>query len=72
MNSISNFCNERKIPIKIESAFRAYCKTDYALRFELREGDTIAKIVANLAPEQVLDAWTQFVVEFRKTLPESE
>lgn len=68
MNSISEFCEERKIPPQIESAFRAYCKTDYAMRFALREGDTIAKIVANLTHEQVLDAWGKFVIELRKAL----
>ena len=72
MNSISDFCEKRKIPIKIESAFRAYCKTDYAQRFALKEGETIAKIVANLTDAQVLDAWDGFVVEFMKTLPQTE
>jgi len=70
-NSIHEFCEKRNIPIKIESAFRAYCKTDYALKFELREGDTVAKLVSNLTNEQILDAWNCFVVEFRRILPET-
>ncbi len=49
----------------------AYCKTDYAMRFELREGDTIAKFVSNLTLAQVNEAWLEFVDEFKKTLPET-
>lgn len=72
LNSISDFCEKRKIPLNIESAFRAFCKTDYAQQFALREGDTIQKIVANLTDVQVADAWDKFVCEFKKTLPEKD
>lgn len=66
--AIQEFCNNRKITKSIESAFLAYCKTSYALRFELHEGDTVSKIVANLTPEQVLDAWNRFVLDFKDVL----
>ena len=72
MTAISRFCEKRKIPINIESAFAAYVRTDYAQTFELREGDTIQKIVSNFTDAQVLDAWEKFVSEFRKTLPQTE
>lgn len=68
MNAIRDFCEERKITKTIESAFLAYCKTEYALRFELKEGDTIAKLVANLTPEQTQDAWNRFVLDFKDAL----
>ena len=68
MNSIQKFCEDRKISNPLESAFIAYCKTGYAQRFELMEGDTISKIVSNLTDEQVLDAWNCFIVELKKVL----
>jgi DNA-directed RNA polymerase subunit F len=70
-NSISEFCEKRKIPIQIESAFRAFCKTDYAMQFQFREGETIQKIVSNLTDKQVLEAWDKFVIEFSKILPKT-
>lgn len=68
MNSIQQFCEKRKISHPIESAFTAYCKTAYALQFELKEGDTISKIVSNLTDEQVLEAWNRFILDLKDSL----
>lgn len=68
MNSIQQFCEKRKISHPIESAFTAYCKTAYALRFELKEGDTISKIISNLTDEQVLDAWNRFILDLKDSI----
>lgn len=71
MTSIRRFCEDRKISPSIESAFTSYCKTSYALQFELKEGDTVSKIVSNLTDEQILDAWNKFIVELKDALIES-
>ena len=68
MTAISKFCEQRKIPINIESAFTAYIRTDYAANFELKDGETIQKIVANLTDAQVADAWNKFILEFRDVI----
>lgn len=68
MNALRNFCEQRKITKTIESAFSAYCKTDYAQRFEMREGETIQRIVANMTTEQVEHAWLCFVSELKDLL----
>jgi hypothetical protein len=68
MNPIKEFCEKRKITKTIESAFSAYCKTDYAQRFDLKEGDTIARIVANMTAGQVEHAWLCFVSELKELL----
>jgi hypothetical protein len=68
VNAIREFCEQRKITKTIESAFTSYCKTDYAQRFDLKEGDTIQRIITNMDEKQVLDAWGCFVSEFRDVL----
>jgi hypothetical protein len=68
MNAIQEFCEKRKITKNIESAFVSYCKTDYTQRFQLREGDTVARLIANMNKEQVEDAWQDFVREFKSLL----
>ena len=68
MSAINEFCEKRKIPRNIESAFTAYIRTDYAQTFELREGETINKIVANLTNEQVETAWQKFILQLRDLL----
>lgn len=68
MTSIQKFCETRKIPRPLESAFTAYCKTGYAVKFDLREGDTVSKIVSTLTDEQVLDAWNCFILDLKDVL----
>lgn len=68
MTSIQKFCENRKIPRPLESAFTAYCKTSYAVKFDLREGDTVSKIVSTLTDGQVLDAWNCFILDLKDVL----
>lgn len=68
MNAIHEFCEKRKITKTIESAFISYCKTDYAQKFELKDGDTVARIVSNMNPEQLEQAWLSFVSELKNLL----
>ena len=69
MTAINEFCEKRKIPKNIESAFTAFVHTDYAQIFELRDGgDTINKIVLNLTDNQVGLAWQKFVLQLHDVL----
>jgi hypothetical protein len=68
MNAIQHFCEQRKITKTIKSAFIAYCKTDYAHRFDLKEGETIQRIIEGMTPDQVEHAWLSFVSEFKGLL----
>lgn len=63
MNAIQLFCERRMISKSLESAFTSYCKTNYAQRFDMKEGDTIQRIVSNMNEEQVEEAWLGFVSE---------
>ena len=75
MKAIQEFCEKNKISRRIESAFTSYCRTTYALRFELREGDTVARVIATMNEEQVKQAWNSFVTELKDVLtsrPEKE
>ena len=69
MTAINEFCEKRKIPKNIESAFAAFVRTDYAQIFELHDGgDTINKIILNLTDNQVGLAWQKFVLQLHDVL----
>lgn len=71
MSAIHEFCEERKIPANIETAFTAYVKAVYSSSLAVRPGETLSKIVANLTREKVEDAWLKFILDFKEILPPS-
>lgn len=70
MNSIQEFCKNRKIPSKIEQAFTTYVKATFSSSLAVHPGETLNKIVNNLTMEQVEEQWIKFVFDFKSTLPE--
>lgn len=68
---IHDFCDERKIPYNIESAFNAYVKTVLSSSLAIHPGDTLSKIVDNLTREKVDDLWLKFVLDFKQILTPS-
>lgn len=71
LSSIHEFCEERKIPDNIETAFTAYVKAVYSSSLAVRQGDTLNKIVDNLTREKVEDMWLKFVFDLKEILPPS-
>lgn len=71
MNTIKQFCEERKLSKPIEDAFIMYCRSTYAERFMLKDGDTVQAIIARMNQEQVEDAWGKFVTELRNVASDS-
>jgi hypothetical protein len=70
-SEIHDFCEERKIPANIETAFTAYVKAVYSSSLAVRPGDTLSKIVDNLTREKVEDMWLKFVLDLKEILPPS-
>lgn len=70
MNSIQEFCKNRKISTAMEQAFTTYVKATYSSSLAVRPGDTLNKIVNNLTMEQVEEQWGKFVFDLKETLPE--
>jgi len=69
MSNIKQFSTERKLTQQIEDAFNMYCRSTYAERFTLRNGDTVQFIVSRMTREQVEEAWNDFVREMRQLMP---
>jgi hypothetical protein len=69
MSAIHDFCEERKIPDNIETAFTAYVKAVYSSSLAVRPGDTLSKIVDNLTREKVEDIWLKFILDWKDILP---
>lgn len=70
MENISKFCEARMIDPKLEEAFTAYIRSEYASKFSLRNGETTKMVVSKLTIEEVGDAWNEFVNSFKKYLAE--
>ena len=68
MTAISEFCMARGVSSKIEELFTSYCRSTYAEKFSLMNGDTVKLIVSRMTEDQVLDAWTDFVSEMRSII----
>lgn len=68
MNTIREFCEERKLTKQIEDAFIVYCRSTYAQRFQLRDGQTVQMLVNNLNREKVEEAWGLFIGEMKQFL----
>lgn len=68
MNAIEEFCDKRKITKAVEAAFVTYCRSTYAQKFQMKDGETIKSVVEKMTSEQVSDAWMSFVSEFRELL----
>lgn len=71
MSAISEFCEKRKISPKIEEIFTMYCRSSYASRFSMRNGETVKLLVSKMSEEQVLYAWLEFVHELRSVIEPS-
>lgn len=68
ITAIEEFCEKRRITKTIQDAFVAYCRSTYALKFQMKDGDTIKSVVDRMTAEQVSDAWMSFVSEFRELI----
>lgn len=69
---ISEFCEERGIPVNIKIAFSAYVRSVYADKFLLRgDTDTVRIMVGRLTQEQVQDAWLEFTKELARHLKQT-
>jgi hypothetical protein len=66
--TIREFCQERKLTQQIEDAFVMYCRSTYAQRFALRNGETVQSLVNKLNRSQVSEAWNEFVREMKDYL----
>lgn len=53
---------------KLEEAFTAYIRSEYAGKFSLRNGETTKLVVSKLSIEEVGDAWNEFVKDMKKYL----
>ena len=71
MDNISKFCEGRMIDTKLEEAFTAYIRSEYASKFSLRNGETTKLVVSKLTIEEVSDAWVEFVRDMKKYLGEN-
>jgi hypothetical protein len=56
---------------KLEEAFTAYIRSEYAGKFSLRNGETTKLVVSKLSIEEVGDAWNEFVKDMKKYLGEN-
>ena len=65
MNTIKQFCEERKLTNPIQEAFIVYVRSTYAERFMLSMGDTVQMIVNKMTRQQVEEAWLEFVREIK-------
>lgn len=71
LSSIHEFCEERKIPANIETAFVVYTKAVYSSSLAVRHGETLDKIVNNMTREKIEDMWMKFVLDYKEILPPS-
>lgn len=70
MDNISKFCESRLIDPKLEEAFTAYIRSDYAGKYSLRNGETTKLVVSKLTMEEIADAWNDFVNHMKQFLSE--
>lgn len=69
MNTIQEFCSERRLPKPLEDAFVVYCRSDYAERFMIRtDGETTDFLVKKMTREQVADAWNKFINDLKSAI----
>ena len=69
MNTIREFCEERKLSKPLEDAFTMYCRSDYADRYMIRTaGETTEMLVRKMTQSQVEEAWSKFVCEIKNLL----
>lgn len=65
MNSITKFCINNHISKGLEDAFFAYCRSTYAKKYGLKNGPTMKFAIEKLNDNEVMDAWKDFVIEFK-------
>lgn len=68
MSAISDFCEKRGISPALEEAFTMYCRSLYAGKFSLGNGDTVKSIVSKMTEDQVLEAWVEFVKDLKSVI----
>jgi hypothetical protein len=70
LDNISKFCEGHRIDPKLEEAFTAYIRSDYAGKYSLRNGETTKLVVSKLTMEEVGEAWNDFVNHMKQFLTE--
>lgn len=68
MSELSRFCEERKLNRQMEDAFVMYCRSAYASKYALKNGETVKGIVDKLTRQEVESLWQNFVLDLRSTL----
>ncbi len=68
MTTIKEFCSERKLSKQMEDSFVMYCRSTYAQRFELSDGQTVQMLVSNLDKDKVEEAWSLFIHEMKNLI----
>lgn len=69
-SALSEFCENKNVPVNLRNAFKAYAKTVYADRYLLRgDTDTLTIMINRLTEEQIEAVWKEFLSEMSKVLP---
>ena len=68
MNNVTKFCVNHHMSKHLEDAFFAYIRSTYSQKYGLRNGETMKFAVGKLTDDEVEDAWTDFVRDFREYL----
>ena len=63
---VTEFCEERCVPKKIETLFSVFCRVTLAEKFMMnKDGDTIRIMLDKLTQGQIEGLWVKFVIELK-------
>ena len=68
MKNIDDFCDTRGVSIHMKEAFLAYLRSTYAQKFMLSNGESTKLIVAKMNDDELKQAWTSFVTDFKNLI----
>ena len=68
MKNIDDFCDVRGVSTHMKEAFQAYLRSSYAHKFFLSNGETTKLIVGKMNDEELKEAWTSFVTDFKNLI----
>lgn len=72
MDSLKEFCHQRKLNKHLEDAFVTYIRSTYSSAYAIRSGETLSKMMSNMTDEKVKEMWGLFVLDLKQVLVEEQ
>ena len=72
MNTIREFCENRKCNKRITDAFISYCRASVSDYYQIGNGQTVTGILMSFNESELEKMWSEFVLELKSVLSQEQ